>query len=92
MDTEFTQVKRDLHLIKEMLSKQELYRYGEVEGAVNGFLNDLKHSSPVDISFRAVRLYDQLDAFMNGLLGYTAGLLYDLLVAVRNIYGVSYLI
>lgn len=90
MDTEFTLVKRDLNVIKDMLNKQELYRYGEVEAAVNSFINDLKHSSPVDIPSRAVRLYDQLDIFMKGLLGETTGLFPDLLVAVRNVYDVSF--
>jgi len=90
MDTEFTQVKRDLNVIKELLNKQELYRYGEVEAAVYSFINDLQHSSPVDIPSRAVRLYDQLDIFMKGLLGDTTGLFPDLLVSVLNLYDVSY--
>ncbi len=89
MDAQFTQVKGDLMEIKAKLSGQEISAYREVEMAIDGAYNDMYHKSTVDIPTRAVKLYDQLAAFMKGMLGKTQTLP-DLLNTVRDLYDVSY--
>ena len=88
MDVQFTQVKGDLMEIKGKLSAQEIAAYREVEMAINGAYNDMYHKSTVDIPSRAVKLYDQLDVFMKGMLGKTQTIP-DLLNTVRDLYDVS---
>ncbi len=89
IDMQFTQVKLDLAEIKEKLSAQEIYAYREVELAINGAFNDMYHKNSIDIQSRAIKLYDQLDVFLKGMLGNT-NTLPDLLNTVRDLYDVSY--
>ncbi len=89
INVQFSEVKKDLTEIKEKLSEQEIYAYREVELAINGAYNDMYLKSSIDIQSRAVKLHDQLDIFMQGMLG-IANTFPDLLNTVRDLYDVSY--
>jgi len=89
LDTQFTQVKGDLTEIIARWSAQEISTYRELEMAINNAFNDIRLGSSIDSQSKAVKLYNQLDAFMQGMLGATKTFP-DLLNSVRDFYDVSY--
>lgn len=87
---EFSEVKNQLKNIETKLTQQEIHVYHNVEVAVVAGLNDLKYQSSIDIKSRAVGLYDQLNIFLNGMLGHST-VIPDLLKTLRELFGVSQL-
>lgn len=85
---EFSEVKNQLKNIEKKLTQQEVHVYHNVEVAVVAGLNDLKYQSSIDIQSRAVALYDQLNIFLNGMLGHST-VIPDLLATLRDLFGVS---
>jgi len=87
---EFSEVKNQLKNIETKLTQQEVHVYHNVEVAVVAGLNDLKYQSSIDIKSRAVALYDQLNIFLNGMLGHST-VIPDLLATLRQLFGVRHL-
>lgn len=85
---EFSEVKNQLKVIEKKLIQQEIYVYRDVEAAVVVSLNALKHQSSIDIQSGANTLYNQLNLFLNGMLGHSITNP-DLLVTLRELHEVS---
>ncbi len=85
---DFSEVKNQLKAIEKKLSQQEVHVYHNVEKAVIGGINDLQFKSTINIEPRAVELYDQLNIFVNGMLGQST-VIPDLLATLGNVYEVS---
>lgn len=85
---DFSEVKNQLKGIEKRLTQHEVQMYHNVEKAVLGVINDIKYKSTINIESRAVELYDQLNIFVNGMLGIST-VTPDLLETLRSLYDVS---
>jgi len=88
MSLEYEGVIRRLSGVYQEMNKEQVQPYYHVQATVNGALSDMKSNSSVELNVRAMKLYDQVEFFLSGMLrNNTVGV--DIVRAVRRFKSVS---
>jgi len=69
LNSQFSDVKKQLSVIYNKMQKQDIDAYRAVEDAVTAANSDIKLNSVLDLISRGSRFFDQLNIFSKGMLG-----------------------